>query len=136
MKSILSLAAAVALSGLAFAQSTTAPAVAVPASRCPEFNAPPTLPTEPRNGTQLNAGTEAYNTWRTSNNPIEECRRAEFAELQAQQAAINAQINARMTEFNTANANTRALTEQWQAVVDSFNSRQPARTGSTGRQNR
>jgi hypothetical protein len=97
--------------------ASTAP---VPPSACPAYPAAPTLPAAESlkrgravDQKKVNAGTEVVNAWITQYQTVGACRRDEVVKL-------DAQVKARVEEFNAGNARATQIRNEWQATVDSL----------------
>jgi len=126
MKVLIGAAAmAVLLSGAAAAQENTLgappPNYQVPASRCAELPAAPTMPDgADANAQAMQIAMAAFNTWDASYREILQCRRVEAQEAQAIQQA-------RTQEFNGAVQSYNATVAAVQADVEEYNGRQNTR---------
>lgn len=96
--------------GAAHAQETAAPAV--PPSTCGAFPEPPAAPDgATATAEQVRAAVAAYEAWRAQEQPILDCRRAEAD-------ALNAQANARASEYRTRQTENVARAQAFQAQLD------------------
>lgn len=132
-------AGAIALVGAAVAQTTTAPALPVPAaapavppspSSCPAYPPVPIIPDAAavKNTKQLNAGTETVNSYIAAYQQVHNCRVAEIDRLKAQ-------VEARIAEARAGQAGALDLRNRWQTVGEAVTAKgAPKRDTRTGRQ--
>lgn len=128
MKYTLAAVAVVAcIAGGALAQTTppaapAAPAAPVPASSCPAYPAAPTLPESStlRNVKQVDAGTNALNTWRNGYQAVHDCR---LAEINALKAKVT-ELNTRVDEARSGQSVAVDTVSRWQSVIDDFTAKQ------------
>jgi hypothetical protein len=118
MKVIMGVAvAAVLFAAPALAQTTPAPAAAIPPSSCGEATPAPTLPDGATASRQdMEAANTAYTAWAEAYRTNVQCRHDEAEALQAQASARAAEHNAAVETFNTTIA-------AWQADVAEYNAR-------------
>lgn len=112
----LALLVAALAAGPALAQIEGAPAPAA-SSSCGAMPAAPTVPDgATANRRAMNAAREAYNAWGAQAQTVLACRRAEVEELGARRDAL-------VNEYNAANAQARAVSQQMAAEDAEFNAR-------------
>jgi hypothetical protein len=114
-KVALALLAAALTVAPAAAQTQGAPPAA--ASRCGVVPPAPTIPDgATANRAAMNAARTAYNEWGAQAQTVLACRRAEVEELRARTDAL-------VNEYNAANSQARAVSEQMVAEVAEFDAR-------------
>lgn len=128
MKKLLTaVVAALACATVASAQTPppAAPAVQIPASRCPAFPASPTLPdgAAARNSREMQAGDALYQEWARATQAVLECRRVEADELRIQAMTHEA----RVTEYNEAASRLNSVGQAWVAEATEYNARRNQR---------
>lgn len=114
-------AAAFLMAAPAVAQTPAAPALT---STCGEYPPQPTLPDgASANRAAMERGVEAYNTWITAAQAVQNCRNAEMTAWRTAYEGIGARNEADVQSANALNATWRADLEEFEARQNRGNRR-------------